>query len=141
MKTTAPPHTITAIIEQCGRGLGGAFCYVGAHRFAYKCTVHEGEHRGAYFAKETPEGCLDYDVGLAFQVNGPAGQNWTMVVAYEPDDTYSVWLWRTAQERGDKRGEILLQAHDVYGDALQPVIEAMYDQMIKKHCGGFIPCN
>lgn len=136
------PDTICWLIHHLGgRGLGGALAYVAGHQLAFKCEGQQGEWRGKYPTRETAEGCIDYDVGLTFRVNGPPGQGWRFVVAYEPDDVYSVWLWRLAQTRGDKRGEVLAVARDVYADALRRVVECMYDDAIQKHCLGFIPAN
>lgn len=58
------------------------------------------ECRSGYRSRVTEQGAIDYDVGLAFLVNGKRGQNWTTVIAYEPDDTccasHGVWR-RTAR--------------------------------------------
>jgi hypothetical protein len=35
---------------------------------------------------------VDFEVGVRLRVNGRRGRNWLMVIAYEPDDTYTVWL-------------------------------------------------
>lgn len=34
-------------------------------------------------------GCVDFEVGVKLKVNGKRGKAWTMVIAYEPDDTYT----------------------------------------------------
>ena len=138
-----PPYTIRTIIQQMGGlGVNGAPAYVGAHQFSYKCPPSESEYRSSYPSRATPEGQLDYDVGLTFLVNGKRGQHWTMLVAYEPDDTYSVWLWRRAtaveQARG-RLGVVLSRKDEVYCDTLKETIERMYDEAIRQHCGGFIP--
>ena len=150
--TTAPPptqtnmipETIQSIIAQMGgRGLTGALVYIGTSQLGYKCPDPEGECRSGYRSKETETGAIDYDVGLAFKVNGKPTQNWTMVVAYEPDDTYSVWLWRRAkptEAKAGKAGVVLDHLSDVYCDMLKMVVERMYDKAIKEHNDSFIPC-
>src|ERR1044072_5680694 len=138
-----PPYTIRTIIEQMGGlGLSGAPVYCGAHQFAYKCRAVEMECRSAFRSRETDHGLLDYDVGLTFRVNGKRGQNWTMLVAYEPNDTYSVWLWRKgapSEQAAGKYGVVLATRDDVYCDTLKETVERMYDEAIRKHCRGFIP--
>lgn len=59
------------------------------------------------------------------------GLRWEMVVAYEPDDTYTVWLWQW--EHGE--GELLDHREDVYCDQLQSVLEGMYDRAVQKTWG------
>jgi hypothetical protein len=137
------PETIRTIIEQCGgMGLRGAFVYVGAQEFSYKCPNVRGECRGSP-SNITEHGLVDYGVGLTFRVNGKRGANWRMMIAYEPDDTYSVYLWRRAypkEEEKGLRGVVLESADDVYCDTIKSVVEQMYDRAIKEHNDGFIPC-
>ena len=83
-------------------------------------------------------GNVDFEVGLRFKVNGKPGNNWVMIIAYEPDDTYSVWL--IEGHAGRKPGSMVLACHrDVYCDMLRQVIEQTYDQAIRDHNQGFIP--
>lgn len=141
----AVPYTIRTIIEQMGgRGLRGALVYCGAHQLTYKCPRVEMEARPGSRSCVTPEGLLDYEVGLTFRVNGKHRQHWTMLVAYEPDDTYSVYLWRKAtpsEQRAGIYGVALDRRDDVYNDNLQEVVERVYDSAIKKHNNGFIPLS
>ena len=37
-------------------------------------------------------GFVEYEVGLQCHVNGKRGHRWTLIIAYEPNDTYTVWL-------------------------------------------------
>lgn len=136
------PYTIRTIIEQLGgTGLRGALMYVGAHSLVYKCSEMEGEcrpyHRSEYVTVEDMGACVAADVFLKFKVNGKRGQCWYQVIAYEPDDTYSVWLMR-----GDRKvtgTDVIIEcARDVYCDSLKDVVEHMYDRAIKERNGGFI---
>ena len=142
MKASKVPETIRTIIGQAGgMGLQGPFTYIGAHDFGYKCAEPEGEYRSGYMSKLVSKGGLgnvDFEVGLRFKVNGKPGKNWVMIIAYEPDDTYSVWLIEGHPER--KPGSMVLACHrDVYCDMLRQVIEQTYDQAIRDHNQGFIP--
>jgi hypothetical protein len=101
METRSLPETIRTIIAQAGGlGLAGAFTYVGASQFTYRCAEAEGEYRSgrpSRLVSEAGLGFVDYEVGLQARVNGKRGRGWTLIIAYEPDDTYTVWLveaWR-----------------------------------------------
>lgn len=134
------PDTINAIIQQMGgRGITGAFVYVGAGRIVHKCPRQEGECRSGYRSRVTPEGLIDYDVGIQFTVNGKPGELWKMVVAYEPDDSYSVWLWTNKSSVPGKMGEVIEHREDIYCDNLKQCVEAMYDRAIQARNQGFIP--
>lgn len=136
------PYTIRTIIQQAGGlGLQGAFAFIGAHSFMYSCREHDQECRSRFMSKRitstaTGEAVI-VDVHLSFLVNGRRGFKWVMQIAYEPDDTYTVWL---SQSRG-RRITILDERRDVYCDMLQEVIERVYDEAIEKHCNGFIPID
>ena len=144
MEPASIPETIRTIIDQAGGlGLRGAFTYVGARQFRYRCAQPEGEYRSAYTARLTSEDGpprVDFDVGLQFLVNGKPGRKWTVVIAYEPDDTYSLWL---VEGHADRRSDSMILAcvRDVYCDTLQSVIEDAYDRAISEHNGGFIPLS
>jgi len=137
------PYTIRTILDQLGgRGINGALAYVGGHQLGYKCPPSEGEYRSDYRSHEDQHGQIDYDVGLSFAVNGKRGQSWHMIVVYEPDDIYSVWIWRRASKGGraeGKMGAVLDHQENVYCDVLQEVVEQMYDRAIKEYNQGFIP--
>jgi hypothetical protein len=156
--TTTPPQkkipdTIQSIIDQCGgrTGLRNAFVYVGASQLMYKCPEPDGEYRSGKPAVVTPEGFIDSEVSLTFGVNGRRGQNWKIIISYEPDDTYAVFLWRSIRRKprtiaqlreaiaDPKVGEVLFEARDVYCDALQRTVEEIYDSAIKQYNGSFIP--
>ena len=144
MKAKALPDTIQAIIEQAGGlGLSGAFTYVGASAFLYQCERASGECRsGTRSRLVTEKGRASEvaDVFLRFRVNGKRGRCWTMLVAYEPDDTYTVWLVDYHPKR--KPAETVIdRVNDVYCDTLQGVIEHVYDQAIATHNSGFIPLS
>ena len=136
------PETIRTIIDQAGGlGLRGALTYVGASEFCYRCAQPEGEYRSAYASRLTSEDGpprVDFDVGLRFLVNGKPGRKWTVVIAYEPDDTYSLWLVEGHAGR-QADSTVLACVRDVYCDTLQSVIEEAYDRAIAEHNGGFIP--
>ena len=134
------PDTIQTIIEQAGgRGINGAFAYVGAHNFRYSCsdgsrTVMDGEWRSKFTSHQIPpmpgmtgSGTVNYDVHLSFAVNGKSGYHWQMTIAYEPDDTYTVWL---VARRGS-RVDVLAEVRDVYCDDVQIVVESVYENTLK----------
>lgn len=142
MKLESLPETVQAIIAQAGGlGLGGAFVYVGAQNFTYRCAEALGEHRSSRLSRlvsEGGQGFIDYEVGLQCRGNGKRGRAWTLIVAYEPTDVYTVWLVEGHRDR--KGSEMVLACQrDVYCDTLQGVIEGVYDQAIRDHNQGFIP--
>ena len=144
MKLEFLPGTVQAIIAQAGGlGLPGAFVYVGAHAFSYRCLEPVGEYRSSYQSRLTSEGGLgfvEYEVGLQCLVNGKRGHRWTLIVAYEPNDTYTVWLVEAHRQR--KPAEMVLACHrEVYCDTLKGVIESTYNDAIRTHNGGFIPLS
>ena len=144
MKLESLPDTIRAIITQAGGlGLRGAFTYIGAQHFTYRCAEAVGEYRSSSTSQlksEAGVGFIEYEVGLQCRVNGKRGRAWTLIVAYEPTDVYTVWLVEGHRDR--KPSEMVLACHrDVYCDTLQGVIEAVYDQAIRDHNQGFIPLS
>ena len=144
MKTESLPDTVQAIIAQAGGlGLRGAFTYIGASAFSYRCAEALGEYRSSRpsrLASESGVGFVDYEVGLQCRVNGKRGRRWTLIIAYEPNDVYTVWL--VEGHRGRQPGSMVLACQrDVYCDTLQGVIEAVYDRAIREHNGGFIPLS
>jgi hypothetical protein len=132
------PYTINTIVAQLGTGFYGALCYVGAHGFSYECPPgNEGETRPDRASSITPDGLVDYGVGLAFKVAGPPRAGWRIIVTYEPCDTYSVYMTRPPKkvecaEQG-LRGVVLDQASDVYCDNLRHVVQNMFDRALEKH--------
>ena len=141
MDPASIPETIRTIIAQAGGlGLRGAFTYIGASRLRYRCVQPTGEYRSAYTSRLTSENGpprVDFDVGLQFLVNGKPGRKWSVVIAYEPDDLYTVWL--VEGHTGRKADSMVLACvRGVYCDMLQSVIEETYDRAIKEHNQGFI---
>lgn len=138
------PETIRTIIEQAGGlGLHGAFTYIGASKLTYRCAQSEGEYlsgRPSCLKTEGPSTFVDFEVGLSCKVNGKPGRSWSLIITYEPDDTYAVWLVEGhAQRRADS---MVLACHrDVYCDTLKTTIECAYDEAIREHNGGFIPLD
>ena len=144
MKLASLPDTVQAIFAQAGGlGLRGAFVYIGAQHFTYRCPEMVGEYRSSYpsqLKSEAGVGFVDYEVGLQCRVNGKRGHRWTLIIAYEPNDVYTVWL--VEGHRGRQPGSMVLACQrDVYCDTLQGVIEAVYDRAIQEHNGGFIPLS
>ena len=142
MKLESLPETVQAIIAQAGGlGLRGAFVYIGAQHFTYRCAEALGEYRSnrpSRLVSEGGQGFVEYEVGLQCRVNGKPGHAWTLIIAYEPTDVYTVWLVEAHKQR--QPGSMVLARHeDVYCDTLQGVIEAAYDRAIRDHNQGFIP--
>jgi hypothetical protein len=146
------PYTIRTILRHLGPGLSGALVYVGASKQNFTC-VHTGpsnpgficperdvEQRPSKPSKVALDGGVSYEVGLMFAVNGKRGADWRMLITYEPNDTYSVYLSRKAKPSEKALCRVILaSASLVYGDNLQHVVETMYDDAIRKHNSGFIP--
>jgi hypothetical protein len=144
MQLASLPETVQTILAQAGGlGLPGAFAYIGASAFSHRCAEMVGEYRSSRPSRLKSEGgepFIDYEVGLECRVNGKPGRRWTLVIAYEPDDTYTVWL--VEGHRGRQPGSMVLACErDVYCDTLQSAIEAVYDRAIREHNGGFIPLS
>ncbi|MCZ7636695.1 MAG: hypothetical protein M5U12_12090 [Verrucomicrobia bacterium] len=144
MKPEILPETVQAIIAQAGGlGLHGAFTYIGAQTFSYRCAERVGEYRSSRpsrLVSEAGQAFVEYEVGLQCRVNGKRGRRWTLIIAYEPDDTYTVWL--VEGHRGRQAGSMVLACdRDVYCDTLKGVIEAVYERAIREHNGGFIPLS
>ena len=72
------------------------------------------------------------------RVNGKPGRAWTLIIVYEADDTYTVWLVE-AHARRNAESMVLACVLNVHCDTLQSVIEDTYDRAIAEHNGGFIP--
>jgi hypothetical protein len=142
MQPASLPETIQTIIAQTGGfSFRGAFAYVGAHRFRYRCAQAEGEYRSSQLSRLISEDGpprVEFEVGLEARVNGKPGRAWTLIIAYEPDDLYTVWLVEGHTDR--KSGSMVLACHrEVFCDTLKGVIEDAYDRAISEHNGGFIP--
>lgn len=141
------PFTIQQIIEQAGGfGLSGALVYCGTRKWSFKhpatnldtSCYPEKQSRLSSEGRPLPE--VDYTVGLSAHVNGKRGKDWTLIVAYEPDDTYTVWLVE-GHSRRTADSTVISHRRDVHAEDLQGVIEYLYDGAIKTANGGFIPIS
>ncbi len=144
MNLQSLPDTIQVIFATaCGLDIRGAFVYVGAHQLRYRCAEASGEYRSGFESRLiTKNGMPDveFDVGLQFRVNGKPRKVWTVLIAYEPNDTYTVWLYEA--KGGRTADSMVLACHrEVYNDMLKEVIEQTYDQAIQTHNAGFIPLS
>ena len=72
---------------------------------------------------EPDSGLLDYEVGVEFPVRGTKGTIWTLVVAREPDRSFSVWL--LSREGG--KPSPLAMAHRVQSENLLMACMQIYD--------------
>jgi hypothetical protein len=131
MKIT--PYSIQNIMEQLRHGMVGALDYVGGHELFFNHPPNGRDHecRSRFRSHIGDNGRLKYEVGLSFRVNGKPGENWRMTIAYEPDDTYSVWLTRDVARRHLSMTEVLASADQVGSDDLQHVVESIYDEAVK----------
>jgi len=108
-----------------------------------RCPEPVGEYRSSRPSRLTSEagvGFVEYEVGLQCRVNGKRGHRWMLIIAYEPNDTYTVWL--VEGHRGRKPDSMVPACErEVFCDTLQGVIEAIYERAIREHNGGFIPLD
>ena len=131
MKIT--PYTIQYIMEQLRHGMVGALVYVGGHDlfFNHPARGRDTECRPSFRSHLDSSGVLKYEVGLSFRVKGRTDENWSMVVAYEPDDTYTVWLLRACLPRHrlqtGQLAEVVNSLDNVKDDDLQHAVESVYD--------------
>jgi hypothetical protein len=142
MKASNTPQTISTILAQLGRGLHGALVYVGAEGVVHRCHAREGECRSRFRSNVGAEGVVNFDVGIKFRVNGKPSERWSMVIAYEGNDTYTVYLWRcatAAEKAAGLEGAVIESSNDVYAQNLKGVVERMYDDGLKARNGGFMP--
>ena len=138
------PYTIETIREQLGRGLRGAPVYVGTRSMSYS---HPDRDRDGECHPHRPSsvdirGMIDVEVGLTLKVNGTPDRDWTIIVSYEADDTYTVYLWQAcigSDAEAGKFGEVIAKREMVFCMDLQRVVEEMYNDAIRTHNGGFIP--
>lgn len=133
------PVHIQQMIEQLGQGYSGALIYTGGHDLIYRCRP-DGSRPDP--SSVTEAGAIEFQTGLQFRVNGRRNAGWKIFVSLEPNDTYTVRLWRRAlptEQATGLAGVILDTANDVYCDDLQLTVEGMYDTAIEKFNQGFIP--
>jgi hypothetical protein len=128
MKIT--PYSIQNIMEQLRHGMVGALDYVGGHELFFNHPPDGRDHecRSSFRSHVGENGRLKCEVGLSFRVNGKPGEHWRMTIAYEPDDTYSVWLMRDAGSRQFPMPEIVASMDQVSSDDLQHAVESIYDE-------------
>lgn len=138
------PYTIKTIFDQMNISymrVGGS--KLGFNMYNPKYDAVELQEASCYPEKHSSVGDggrVQMAVGLYFRVN--TTRKIYMYVAYEPDDTYTVYLW---QENPTKKflktgqlGTVLDERHCVYCDELAATIEAIYDKYINEHQQGFI---
>lgn len=137
------PYTIATIMQQLGTGINGALAYTGAHHMAlvHPAGDRDRECRPNNDSKVNEEaGTVTAEVALWFRVN--TRRDVRICVAYETDDTYTVYLWRAngAAQRlsTGKMGKVLEECRDVYGEDLQGVVEGIYDGYIRQYQEGVI---
>jgi len=140
------PYTIKTIFEQ----MKISFMRVGGSALGFymqnpKYTAKELKKYSCYPEKDSTisaDGRVLMDVGLYFRVN--TTRKIYMFVAYETDDTYTVYMWRpyTVKEviknNNHDQGKVLAERRGVYCDNLGEVIERLYDKYIEEHQNGFI---
>lgn len=140
------PVTIATMIEQIGgRGISGAFAYVGAFGvpIEYQCPDVACECRGstsAWVPSVHGGSPLEMEdaVGLQFKVNGKRGEDWHICATYEANDTCKVFLLGWVTEDGVRSRRLLDYRDDVYCDQLKEVVEKLYDNAIANRNQGFI---
>ena len=123
-------------MEQLRHGMVGALNYVGGHELYFNHPANGRDHecRSSFRSHIADNGRLNYEVGLSFRVRGKPGEQWQMTIAYEPNDTYTVWLLRSAGRRQSRAGatsEVLASMEQVIGDDLQHAVESIYDEAVK----------
>lgn len=128
-------------MEQLRHGLVGALNYVGGHELFFNHPPDGRDHecRSSFRSHVGENGRLNYEVGLSFRVKGKPGEHWQMTIAYEPDDSYTIWLLRNAGRRQLRAGlmtEVLGSRDQVNGEDLQHAVEFIYDEAVK---GGLVP--
>lgn len=136
----ATPYTIQCILDQVG-----AMCiaYCGGHKLGATFPLdgnRECECRPDRESTVTALGMIDTPVSLSFRVN--ARRMVLVFISYEPDDTYTVRLWRAHKKarrlKDGVMGEVLREQRDVYCDMLQDVVERFYDGYVREYQKGFI---
>ena len=134
MKIT--PYSIQHIMEQLRHGMVGALNYVGGHELFFNHPANGRDHecRSSFRSHIADNGRLNYEVGLSFRARGKPGEQWQIIIAYEPDDTYTIWLLRSAARRQSRAGamsEVVASMEQVNGDDLQHAVESIYDEAMK----------
>lgn len=94
-------------------------------------TVQNDDTRSWTRSEATEGGAIRYNYGIAFALTGRA-RNVKIIIALEPDDTYTVYVWRM-RERGDTRpiiGEVLERHDGLYWDMMPELLQALYDEYV-----------
>lgn len=138
------PYTIKTIFNQMGLSymrVGGS--KLGFNLYNPKYDAVELQEASCYPQKHSSisdGGRVAMQVGIYFRVN--TTRKIYMYVAYEPDDTYTVYLWHEYPTKKflktGQLGTVLDERHGIYCDELGATIEAMYDKYINEHQRGFI---
>lgn len=123
-------------MEQLRHGMVGAIHYVGGRELFFNHPPNGRDHecRSSFRSHIADNGRLNYEVGLSFRVRGKPGEQWQMTIAYEPDDTYTIWLLRSPGRRQSRAGatsEVVASVEQVNGDDLQHTVESIYDEALK----------
>lgn len=94
--------------------------------------VIQDDVRSDWYKSEVTEGgAIRYNFGVAFALTGKAS-NTKILIALEPDDTYTVYVWRL-RRRGDTRpiiGEVLERHDGMYWDMMDELLQALYDEYV-----------
>lgn len=133
------PHTIKTIIDQTGgRGYTGALAYIGVQNLIFSHPDHstDTECRPDEQSHIDEDGVPVAEVALTFRPN--TKRRTFMTIAYEPDDTYTLYFYTISTRKGERKGKIIKRLEDVYCDMLREVIESTYDEYIKTAQNGFI---
>ncbi len=123
----------------------GTLAYVGGHElfFNHPASGRDRECRSSFRSHCDENGTLKYEVGLSFRVKGKPGEDWQMVIAYEPDDTYTIWLLRNcipSRHAGSRTMfEVILCLDNVSDENLQHAVESTYDDAFKIREQEFAP--
>lgn len=141
-----PNEQTQTMLDQLGAHLGlrSPFVYVGATNIVFK----QCEGYPSTSSRIDEQGYIQAEQYVMFHVNGgnmqPGNPKWKMIVCYEPNDTYTVYLYQPYKipSRGasgmTQVGEALDSRRDVYCDELRSVVEQMYDRAIQERQQGFI---
>src|ERR1700722_7702945 len=135
MKIT--PYSIQYIMEQLRHGMIGALAYVGGSElfFNHPAGGRDGECRSTFWSHLDGSGTLKFEVGLGFRVKSKPGDDCHRIVAYEPNDPYSVWLLSASTSHGwrhaETSGEMIACVNNINEDELQHVVESIYDTALK----------
>lgn len=129
---------IEEILQLLGRGLNGAFAYIGADQLVYNCLDVDSKPLASTV---DDKGLISCEVGLMFRVN-LGRPKWKMVITVEPSDTYKLRLWKPLSlVKTGKVGEVMVEYGDIYCEDLKRFVEETYDEWAKKIHGAFIPMD